>query len=103
MSRSGVLSERVGDPFDHGESFTLIGELFATPAREPVYHGRTFPVGTHLGEGDYIVEVRGRDGYDGAEYRIGTQPQIQDNTVPDEWTGINKLFTVYSASLIPPP
>jgi hypothetical protein len=77
-------------------------ELFATPAREPVFHGRTFPVGTHLAEGDYVVEVRGKDGYDGAEYKIGTQAQIQGDWVQDDWVGINELFEIYSATLLPP-
>jgi hypothetical protein len=102
MSKSGALSES-GDPFDHGESFTMIGDLFATPAREPVFHGRTFPVGTHLAYGDYVVAIRGQDGYDGAEYLIGTQAQIQDGWVQDDWLPINKLFEVYSATLLPPP
>jgi hypothetical protein len=77
-------------------------ELFATPAREPIYYGRNFPVGTHLAEGDYVVAVRGRDGYDGAEYKIATQAQVQNGTVQDKWTGINELFEIYAATLLPP-
>ena len=97
-----------------------IGELFATPARAPIYYGRTFPVGTLLTDNEthgqyYVYAVRGPDGYDGAEYQIrplgaGTDEQLLAIGLPPawlvslglhKWHPINEVFELYGHG--PPP
>ena len=114
-----VLAVTAKEPTGHMHSKDVlcappdpIGELFATPARAPIYYGRTFPVGTHLGDGDYVVAVRGPDGYDGAEYQISTlNPPTAEELIAvgldpaslHKWYPILEVFELYSNYLGPPP